>query len=88
MTVEELIVLLQKFPKDSLSVCIYLCCSDYVLLEPIDIKYYDKEDKVKSHYGKVHRYVLHNGKIMEYDEKTWDTKEIPNFVSVITFPGN
>jgi hypothetical protein len=86
MTVEELIALLQKFPKNSLVACVYLCCSDYVLLEPGDITYHDKE--VEGPYGHRHRYVLRNGKIMEYNEKTWDPAETPHFVSVVAFPGN
>lgn len=88
MTVEELITHLQKFPKDTTVGCVYLCYSDYVILEPEDIRYYDKNEKMKGPYGSDHRYVLRNGKIMEYNEKTWDKSEVPNFVSVIAFLGN
>lgn len=86
MTVEELIARLQEFPKDSLVVCVYLCCSDYAILEPSDITYHDKE--VSGPFGNSHKYVLRNGKIMEYDEKTWDRTEVPKFVSIVAFPGN
>lgn len=90
MTVQELIEVLEKFPKDSVAVCVYLCCSDYAILEPGDIVYYGKEEEkeIKGPYGPSRRYVLRNDKIMEYDEKTWDKREVSNFVSIVAFPGN
>lgn len=90
MLVEELIEHLKTFPKDSIAVCVYRAFSDYFILEPEDITYYDKEQEkeIRGPFGPTRRYVLRHGKVMEYDEKTWDKSEIPNFVSIVAFPGN
>lgn len=87
MTVEELIKVLEGLPKGTLAACVYSCCSEYVLLEPKDITFHEVGIKDPCS-TKTKRYVLRHGKIMEYDENTWDKTEIPNFVSVVAFPGN
>ena len=89
MTNRELIDHLIKLPMDSVAACVYLRHSEYAILEAEDIHYYPAESTgVRDTYECKHRYVLHNGLIMEYDEKTWDQSETPQFVAVIAFPGN
>lgn len=96
MTNKELIEHLQKFPMDSEVVCVYLCCSDYSMLQAEQITFHtseeikNKDTERPSWYRMQIRYVKRNGVVMEYDPKTWN-KEVdgePKFLNVIAFPGN
>lgn len=87
MTVKELIEHLQSFPQDSVVGCVYLCCSDYAILEKEDLTYLPK-DEITGPFGQQHKYVLRNGQITEYNRHTWDPSEVPEFVAVVAFPGN
>lgn len=104
MTVQDLIDYLNRLPKDTVIGVVYECCSDLAILEEEELKFVDAKsgDLLTSHVladGReiqvvnpgakfFERYVLRNGKIMEYDPKTWDAAEKPHFVPVLVFPGN
>lgn len=87
MTVEELIAFLRKLPKKTVVGCLFERFSDYAVLEESDIRFFPEGVKERS-WLTPRRYVLRYGKIMEYDEKTWDPNEVPHFVPVVVFPGN
>lgn len=88
MTVKELIEHLQKFPQTSTVVCLYWACSEPNILEEDEVKFYPKGEGFKGHYGDVRRFVRRNGLVMEYNEKTWDINETPEFLDIVEFPGN
>jgi hypothetical protein len=95
MTVKELINYLQKLPQDTVIGVVYTACSDLSVLEERELVFYDKIDyeiNAKQYSStsslRTKRYVLRNGQIMEYNERTWDPKETPNFVPILIFPGN
>ncbi len=90
MTRDELIEFLQTFPKDTIIGIVYQLHSDYEIMEKKDIKFYGKVeyDKDRNEWYKPKRYVLRNGKLMEYDEHTWPVGEVPQFVPLLIFPGN
>lgn len=88
MTVKELIAYLEKLPGDTQIGIVYMRCSDYQVLDEDELKFFPSGSIQLSRYSKVRRFVLRNGQIMEYDEKTWDKNEVPNFVPVLAFPGN
>jgi hypothetical protein len=92
MTVTDLIHYLEKLPKDTVIGVVYQAYSDLSILEESDLFFTDKAF-MDSHKGVVatspdRRYVLRHGKIMEYDEHTWDKNETPVFVPVLMLPGN
>lgn len=84
MNVQELIAYLEKLPKDAVIGIVYRAYSDYSLLEEDELDYYPSGSL---QHGRK-RFVLRNGKIMQYDEKTWDKREVPHFVPILAFPGN
>lgn len=79
MTVAELVTHLQTLPQD-LKV-IYRCCSDYDDLEADEIDVVLAEDK---------KIVKHHNLINTHrDYRSWEHKTmVPEFVSVVVFPGN
>lgn len=91
MTVPELIAYLEKLPKDTVIGVVYRYCSDYEVLNEEDLTFCEDSSIGPSRvYRKDNkRYVLRQGRIMEYDPKTWDVNEgTPHFVPVLVFPGN
>lgn len=93
--VKELIAFLEKLPKDTVIGVIYTACSDYQVLEEGELNFFNKTDfdeqdeeaKILG-YRRHRRFVYRHGKIMEYNERTWDKKETPVFVPLLVFPGN
>ncbi len=86
MTVKELITKLQEYPQDTEVAVLYEMCSDLSILEADELEFYPTAGI--PHYSGPRRFVLRNGRIMEYDEKTWDKNETPVFVPILVFPGN
>ena len=87
MTVRDLIDYLNKLPKDTVIGVVYQCCSDLVILEEGDMHFTDKLQMDQRRFP-CGRYVLRHGKIMVYNENTWDKEEVPHFVPVLVLPGN
>lgn len=98
MTVTDLIRYLEKLPKDTVIGVVYQACSDYSILDENDMIFIDKtrQDEIEERRktvgwftgGQGKRYVVRNGNIMEYDEKTWPKEETPHFVPILVLPGN
>lgn len=98
MTTTELIAFLEKLPKDTVVGVVYRCCSDYSVLEESELDFVPApsneeldESRRTRRYG-LHnltgRFVLRQGRIMEYDSRTWDTTETPVFIPLLVLPGN
>jgi hypothetical protein len=89
MTVQELIEHLQQYPKDAVVGCVFRICSEYEPLQPEMITYHPDGRPPEVWRGTpIERFVLRNGRIMQYDPKTWPPDEVPHFVPVVAFPGN
>lgn len=91
MTVQDLIRYLERLPKDAVIGVVYRMYSDLSILDEADMTFADKAylDENGGAIGyRRRRYVLRNGNIMEYDEKTWPKEETPHFVPVLILPGN
>lgn len=87
MTVKDLIEHLQQYPQDTVIGVLYQAFSDYSILEPEDIEFLPN-GKVKA-FSNEKRYILRGGRVMEYDERTWDKRQgEPQFISLLIFPGN
>ena len=86
MTAKELIEKLQEYPQDTSVVCLYEEYSDYTILDADDLSFVPSPG-VTSPRREL-QYVLRNGKVMRYDVKTWPKDEVPQFLSLLIFPGN
>jgi hypothetical protein len=83
MTVKDLIAYLEKLPKETEIGVIFQRYSDYEILREADLRFSGSSP------GSQGRYVLRKGRLMLYDESTWDHKtEEPNFVPLLVLPGN
>jgi hypothetical protein len=92
ITVKELIEHLQKYPQDTVIGVMYRLHSDYEPMELQEIEFYGKAERDSDsnypRYSRPERYVLRNGRIMEYDPLTWPKDEEPQFIPLLIFPGN
>lgn len=92
MTVQDLIAYLEKLPKDSQIGVVFRMHSDYEVLEESDMTFIPSPTKeeldARQPYTITGRYVLRNGKLMEYNRLTWPKEEVPNFVPLLILPGN
>jgi len=96
MTAEDLIVYLQKLPKGTIIGCVFLQCSDICPLEEHMLEFFDKAKydeqaseirRGRGPWVEIPQYIVRNGQIMEYSIHTFPPEEIPQFVSVLVFPG-
>lgn len=96
MTNGELIEHLKQFPTDASVVVAYQLFSNYELLDADEIKFHPAPGKPRLMFKNGHwepsgyeaQYVLRNGQVMRYDERTWPKDEKPEFLSILAFPGN
>lgn len=88
MTVKELIAYLEKLPKETVIGVVHWMYSDIQVLDEESLKYVDLV-KVEEGYANRRRFILRQGRIMEYNEAQWDKAEgEPHFVPVLVLPGN
>lgn len=95
MTVKDLIVYLERLPRDAVIGVVYMRCSENVVLEEGDMHFIPAPDATeadslppRNRYFEPENYVLRHGKIQRYDPRTWDVSETPHFVAVLALPGN
>ena len=86
MNVKNLIDKLKTYPQDASVVVLYTACSDYCILEDDALTFIPSPGDVKKWDSA--QYVLRNGMVMRYDVKTWPKEEVPQFLSLLVFPGN
>ncbi len=88
MTNQELIDHLRTFPPDA--EVVYRCCSEYEILNVEQVKYSAGglgQDVPRWCSPKM--FVKRGGHVVTYRIDQWDPKEgVPEFVSLILFPGN
>ena len=95
MTVQGLIDYLEKLPKDAQVGVIYRMHSDYEVLEEGDMTFIPAPTKeqldtetVVPFSSTMRKYVLRNGRLMEYNYRTFPKSETPVFVPLLILPGN
>lgn len=91
MNIAELIEELKKYPQHASAVVLFKACSDYSILEADQLKFVAKPrlDASAPHACDMdERFVLRNGQVMRYDPRTWPADEVPEFLSLLIFPGN
>jgi hypothetical protein len=89
MTVKELIEYLEKLPKDTVIGVVYTACSDVAILEERELQFVSPGE-ITGRFSRRRRFIIRQGRLMEYDEKVWDhkTEGEPKFVPVLVLPGN